>query len=38
MLHDLAVIAARGRLADGDPAVLALTNIYHNLLRHWAEL
>lgn len=35
---DMAIIAARTRLPDDDPAVLSLTNVYHNLLRHWAEL
>lgn len=40
MLYDLdmAIIAARTQLPDDDPAVLSLTNVYHNLLRHWAEL
>jgi len=40
MLYDLdmAIIATRGRLPDDDPAVLSLANVYHNLLRHWAEL
>jgi PKHD-type hydroxylase len=40
MLYDLdmAIIAARMKLPDNDEAVLSLTNVYHNLLRHWAEL
>lgn len=35
---DLAIIAIRGRLPDDDPAVLGLTNVYHNLLRQWVEM
>ncbi len=35
---DMAIIAARARLPDQDPAVLSLANVYHNLLRHWAEM
>ncbi|MCJ8142414.1 Fe2+-dependent dioxygenase [Ancylobacter sp. A5.8] len=35
---DLAIMTTRTRLPDEDPAVLGLTNVYHNLLRHWAEL
>lgn len=35
---DLAVMAIRTKLPDDDPAVLALTNVYHNLLRQWAEM
>ncbi|MBS7538081.1 Fe2+-dependent dioxygenase [Ancylobacter lacus] len=35
---DMAIIAARSRLPDEDPAVLSLANVYHNLLRHWAEM
>jgi len=35
---DLAIQQIRSRLPDTDPAVLALTNHYHNLLRRWAEL
>ncbi|RZT30764.1 Fe2+-dependent dioxygenase [Cupriavidus agavae] len=40
MLHelDLAIIDVRVRLGDDNPAVLALANHYHNLLRRWAEL
>jgi len=40
MLYDLdrAIIGTRTRLPDDDPAVLSLANVYHNLLRHWAEL
>ncbi|MBS9475554.1 Fe2+-dependent dioxygenase [Ancylobacter radicis] len=40
MLYDLdmAIMDARTRLPDDDPAVLSLANVYHNLLRHWAEL
>ncbi|MCK0196753.1 Fe2+-dependent dioxygenase [Ancylobacter sp. 6x-1] len=40
MLYDLdmAIIDARGKLPDDDPAVLSLANVYHNLLRHWAEM
>ncbi|MCS0493737.1 Fe2+-dependent dioxygenase [Ancylobacter sp. MQZ15Z-1] len=40
MLYDLdmAIMATRARLPDDDPAVLSLANVYHNLVRHWAEL
>lgn len=40
MLYDLdrAIIGTRTRLPDDDPSVLSLANVYHNLLRHWAEL
>lgn len=40
MLYDLdmAIVAARSALPDDSPAVLSLTNVYHNLLRHWAEM
>ncbi|WP_042625541.1 Fe2+-dependent dioxygenase [Burkholderia plantarii] len=40
MLHDLdlAIMAIRRKLGDGDHAVLSLVNHYHNLLRRWAEL
>jgi PKHD-type hydroxylase len=35
---DQAIIRIRGALSDDDPAVLSLTNTYHNLLRRWAQL
>lgn len=35
---DLAIVAIRTKMPDDDPAVLSLTNVYHNLLRHWAEI
>ncbi|MFG1280052.1 Fe2+-dependent dioxygenase [Xanthobacter autotrophicus] len=35
---DLAIIEIRTRMQDDDPAVLALTNVYHNLLRQWAQM
>ncbi|WP_191060611.1 Fe2+-dependent dioxygenase [Geminicoccus harenae] len=35
---DMAIIETRRRLPDDSPAVLGLTNVYHNLLRRWAEL
>lgn len=40
MLYDLdvAIIDLRRRMGDDDPAVQALVNHYHNLLRRWAEL
>ncbi|WP_018387064.1 Fe2+-dependent dioxygenase [Ancylobacter sp. FA202] len=40
MLYDLdrAIMGTRARLPDDDPSVLSLANVYHNLLRHWAEL
>lgn len=40
MLYDLdmAIIGTRTKLPDEDPSVLSLANVYHNLLRHWAEL
>lgn len=34
---DLAIQNLRGRLGDGDAALLALTCAYHNLLRRWAS-
>ncbi|KQT54880.1 PKHD-type hydroxylase [Aureimonas sp. Leaf454] len=40
MLYDLdiAIIGARTRLGDADPAVLGLVNHYHNLIRRFADL
>ena len=40
MLYDLdrAIMAVRRKLTDEDPAAVALTSHYHNLLRRWAEL
>ena len=35
---DLAIMAVRSRLPDDEPAVLQLTNVYHNLLRSWAQM
>jgi PKHD-type hydroxylase len=35
---DQSIIRIRGTLPDDDPAVLGLTNCYHNLLRRWAAL
>jgi PKHD-type hydroxylase len=35
---DLAIIEIRKELGDDKPAVLALVNHYHNLLRRWSEL
>ncbi len=35
---DQSIIAIRRQLGDDSPAVLALVNHYHNLLRRWAEL
>ncbi|MCS0501645.1 Fe2+-dependent dioxygenase [Ancylobacter mangrovi] len=35
---DMAIMATRTKLPDDDPAVLSLANVYHNLVRHWAEL
>ena len=35
---DEGVQAAAGALGQGDPAVVKLTGVYHNLLRRWAEL
>jgi PKHD-type hydroxylase len=35
---DLAIIETRQLLPDDTPAVVSLTNTYHNLLRRWAEL
>lgn len=35
---DMAIIATRRQLPDDHQATLALTNVYHNLLRRWAEL
>ena len=35
---DMGIIQARQRLSDHDPSVVALTSVYHNLLRRWAEL
>ena len=35
---DQTILDLRVRLGDGDPAVPALVNHYHNLLRRWAEL
>jgi len=38
-LYDLdrAIQAVRGELSDDNHAVVALTGVYHNLLRRWAE-
>jgi len=40
MLYDLdrAIMTVRQKLSDADPASVALTSHYHNLLRRWAEL
>jgi len=40
LMYDLdrAIIDIRSKLPDTDPAVIALTSHYHNLLRRWAEL
>jgi PKHD-type hydroxylase len=40
MMYDLdtAIIEIRKRLPDTEPAVVALTSHYHNLLRRWAEI
>ncbi|BAK82686.1 Fe2+-dependent dioxygenase [Komagataeibacter medellinensis] len=35
---DMQVTSLRERLGDGDPAVLSLTNIYHNMMRQWCIL
>jgi PKHD-type hydroxylase len=35
---DMAIIQVRQKLTDNDPASVALTSHYHNLLRRWAEL
>ena len=35
---DLAIMEVRRKLGDHEPASVALTSHYHNLLRHWAEL
>jgi PKHD-type hydroxylase len=35
---DLAIQELVGRLGRNDPEVRKLTNIYHNLIRHWADL
>jgi PKHD-type hydroxylase len=35
---DLAIMDARRQLPEGSRAGVALTNVYHNLLRRWAEL
>lgn len=35
---DCSIIETRKRLSDDNPAILGLTNTYHNLLRQWAEL
>jgi len=39
LLHelDVALLSVRSRLGDTDPASIALTGCYHNLLRSWAE-
>jgi PKHD-type hydroxylase len=34
---DRAIIETRGALGDQHHAVIALTGVYHNLLRRWAE-
>ena len=40
LLYDLdrGITGARADLSDDNPAVIALTSSYHNLLRRWAEL
>lgn len=35
---DRAIIDLRSRTKEGDPAILTLTNSYHNLLRKWCEI
>jgi len=34
---DMAMQSLRGRVGDADPALIALTGCYHNLLRMWAR-
>ena len=34
---DLAIQSLRPRVGDQDPALVALTGAYHNLLRQWAQ-
>ena len=34
---DMGVQGAAARLGQGDPAVVRLTGVYHNLLRRWAD-
>ena len=34
---DQAVQSVAGRQGQGDPAVVQLTGVYHNLLRRWAD-
>jgi prolyl 4-hydroxylase/PKHD-type hydroxylase len=34
---DTTIQALVGRIGRDDPAMLRLTGIYHNLIRHWAE-
>lgn len=33
---DMSIQALRGRVGDDEPALIALTGVYHNLLRRWA--
>jgi len=35
---DMAIVQTRQALGDESPAVLSLTNTYHNLLRRWIEM
>ncbi|MDF7675104.1 Fe2+-dependent dioxygenase [Acetobacteraceae bacterium ESL0709] len=35
---DQSIRSVRQRVPDDDHAVLTLTSVYHNLIRHWAEL
>ncbi|MFC7396237.1 Fe2+-dependent dioxygenase [Chelatococcus sp. GCM10030263] len=35
---DMAIIKTRQQLPDDNRAVVALTSVYHNLLRRWAEM
>jgi PKHD-type hydroxylase len=35
---DMAIIETRRQLPDDNRAVVALTSVYHNLLRRWAEM
>lgn len=35
---DRNIMDLRSRMADDDPAVLGLVNVYHNLMRQWCDL
>ena len=34
---DQAIQTLAAQVGQGDPSIMRLTGVYHNLLRHWAD-